>query len=68
MAGIAETGARAGRDVRRDRERREDDPAVLEGAAILALDPKTASDTAGAVLDTQEESLGLRLFLIKQGD
>lgn len=68
MAGTAETGIRPSGVVQRDRERREDDRAELEGTAILALDPETAGDFAGAVLDIQEDALGLRLFLINQGD
>jgi hypothetical protein len=68
MAGIAETGVQASGVVRRDRERREDGHAELEGTAVLALDPETAGDFAGAVFDIQEEVLGLRLFLINRGD
>jgi hypothetical protein len=68
MAGTAETGIRPSGVVRRDRERREDELAELEGTAILALDPETAGDFAGAVLDIQADALGLRLFLNKQRD
>jgi hypothetical protein len=67
MAGSAEKGIRPSGVFRRDRERPEDERADLEGTAILALDPESAGDIAGSVVDIQEEALGLRLFLSKQG-
>jgi hypothetical protein len=52
----------------RDPEMPGDECVEWEGRTILALDPETASNLAGTVLDVREEPLGLRLFLTKQSE
>jgi hypothetical protein len=55
-----------GWSLQRGREMPGDECVEWEGRTILALDPETASDLAGTVLDVQAEPLGLRLFLAKE--